>query len=894
MKKKLLLSTLTLLIIIVVVLISHDKQTEFEKKQKEYATYLANHSYSNRTSLTRKELEAIPKKDRPDLAFEQDFLKTIDPNTKMLHQERLVKALNYGVQMKKEATASKKVATAFNWESRGPKTVSGRVRAMMFDPNDENSKRVFSGGVSGGIWKNEDISDENSSWTIVYPEMSNFAISSIEYDPVQKTTFYIGTGEGWGNIGAVNGAGIWKSIDSGANWGNLSYTTDFEYVYDIIVRDEGGSKGVIYAAMRDANGGKGSGIFKSLDGGISWINVFSNQTRDLELASDNTIWAGGARGEVYNSSNGTSWNTSYTSSLNSLGRVELATAPSNTDVIYGLIASNNALGEVIKTTDGGANWVASGVSGSGITEPSDVSDSSIPIDDFTRGQAWYDLIAKVSPTNENELFVGGINVFKTLDAGASWFKISSWDAQRDNSVPFVHADIHGMEYRPNFDEILISTDGGIFYSNRASELPFSSLVARNLNFNVTQFYSGAIDPVNQNGFLGGAQDNGTNAFSETGISNTEELLGGDGGFSFIDQTAIDSERSLYSIASTQFNNYFLFDYASGSSRRISLITTGNASFINPADYDDENNILYSNNDDSTISRAKLRPDFENQGSGSIFLGVTDVVQVPSLQGVDVTHIRVSAYNKSLRKVLIGSAVGTLVQLNGADDSSIPRNTPNITAAISCVEIGASDDEILLTYSNYGVKSVWYTSDAGANWKDVEGNLPDIPVRWSLFNPLNRKEVVLATEAGIWMTNDVTATNVVWEPAASGMGSVRVDMLQYRASDNLVLAATHGRGMFTTNFTEATASIDEIVSIENKFFTVYPTISKGSFTIFAENYLGKAKMNIFDISGREVHKKNLDFSLNEKQKVSIHLNSGVYFINLVDENGKKSSKKFLVE
>ena len=889
MKRKLSLILVAIVVIIATVFTYNTKETAFEKNKNEYAAYLKNHPYTKRAPLSRKDLRAMPKKDRPDLAFEQDFLKTMDPSTRKLHQERLVAALKYGNKVKKEAFSTA-ARTTVNWASRGPKTVSGRVRAMMFDPTDADSKRVFAGGISGGIWKNDDVANEESSWSIVYPEMSNFAISALEYDPLQNSTFYAGTGEGWGNLGAVNGAGIWKSTDAGVNWENLIATIGFEFVYDMVVRDEGGAVGVLYAAVE---GRGGAGIFSSKDGGETWASVFSGQSRDLELAANNTIWVGGSRGQVYSSTDGITFNTSYTSSLGGLGRVELATAPSNTDVVYGLIASSNTLGEVIKTTDGGTTWASSSVATSGITEPSDVSDSTIPTDDFTRGQAWYDLIAKVSPTEENELFVGGINVFKTRDGGANWFKVSSWNLEIDNSVPFVHADIHGMAYKPNHDEILISTDGGIFYSDRASEVPFSDIEPRNLNFNVTQFYSGAIDPVNVNGFLGGAQDNGSVVFSEIGISNTTEILGGDGGFSFIDQTATDTERSIYYIASTQFNNYNLYDFKFGTARTIGLINNGNASFINPADYDDDNNTLYSYNGSNSISRAQLLPDFEEQGSGNNFAGVTDAIEVPVLQGIDVTHIRVSNYNKDNRKVFLGSAIGTLVQLNGIDGSSQARSTPEVTGAISSVDLGASDDEMVLTYSNYGVESVWYTADAGDNWTNVEGNLPDIPVRWSLFNPLNRKEVLLATEAGIWQTNDITAADVTWKPAASGMGSVRVDMLQYRASDNLVLAATHGRGMFTINFTSATASIDEVLTAEEAF-TVYPTVSKGNFTVFAKRSLGKANVHIFDISGRQVYNNSLDFSLNERQPVSLNVASGIYFVNLVDESGKKSSKKIVIE
>ncbi|MDB9732168.1 T9SS type A sorting domain-containing protein [Polaribacter sp.] len=895
MNKKVLFSTLAAMAIVVIILINDNKESEFEKQQNEYATYLEQHPYANRLPLTLEELKEIPKKDRPDLAFEQDFLKTMDPKTKQLPQDRLLKAINYGVEMKRAASARKGTETSINWESRGPKEVSGRVRAMMFDPNDTEGRTVFAGGVSGGIWKNENISDVNSEWSIVYPEMSNFAVSALTYDPVKNNVFYAGTGEGWGNVDAVNGAGIWKTTDAGVSWQNLSATSNYRYVYDMIVREEDGV-GIVYAAVR---GSDGQGIFRSTDEGVSWAKTNAPNARDLELASDNTIWVGGANGQVYSSADGTTWDVKYTSSLEQLGRVELAIAPSDPNFVYGLISSSNGLGEVIKTTNAGTSW-SSSENSSELTEPKDVTDNGIPDEDFTRGQAWYDLIAKVSPSDKNRLFIGGINVFSTRDGGENWVKISNWKGANSDEA-YIHADIHGMAFNPaNFQEILISTDGGIFYSDESESLPYfgtsASIKPRNLNLNVTQFYSGAIDPVLENGFLGGAQDNGTNVFSQPGISNTSELLGGDGAFSFIDQTAVNENRSLYYIASTQYNSYYLFDFSNSSSpRRISLSSTDNndASFINPADYDDENNILYSNNSGGSISRAKLNPDFEAQHSNSDFLGTIDNFDVTALQGVNVTHIRVSNYNKEERKIFLGSSVGTLIQLNGANDTSEGRNTPNVTGSISCIELGASDDEILLTYSNYGVKSVWYTADAGANWIDVEGNLPDMPVRWSLFNPLNRKEVLLATEAGIWKTNDVTATNVTWEPAANGMGSVRVDMLQYRASDNLVLAATHGRGMFTTNFTASSASVSEVIG-DVKVFTVYPTKSKGNFTVFAKSSLGKTKMNIYDISGRQVYTSSINFRDTEKQEVSINVASGIYFLNLVDENGRKSSNRIIIE
>ncbi|QMU63228.1 MAG: T9SS type A sorting domain-containing protein [Flavobacteriaceae bacterium] len=419
----------------------------------------------------------------------------------------------------------------------------------------------------------------------------------------------------------------------------------------------------------------------------------------------------------------------------------------------------------------------------------------------------------------------------------------------------------------------------------------TGIFPRNSHFNITQFYSAAIDPVNTNGFLGGTQDNGTQLFSQQGFGGTNEIWGGDGGFCFIDQTLDDGANGLYRIVSFTGNAYFLLDYTSGSPVWVRL-NSGSGSFINPADYDDVNNILYSYEAVGMITETRLNTDNNSQGSGNTFLGTTQNLSIPELTTA-TTYVRVSPYNETNRAVFFGTLGNQLIKRTSDGTVTNISNSNVISGAVSCLEIGASDDELLLTYSNYGVQSVWYSDNGGTTWQDKEGNLPDMPVRWALFNPLNRKEVLLATEVGMWRTLDITAGSVVWEPVATNMGNVRVDMLQYRESDNLVLAATHGRGMFTANFTAASASVDEVLA-DKKSFTIYPTISKGNFTLFAKNTLGKSKVGIYDISGKQVYTADIDFDSNSNQQISVNLTSGIYIINLTDENKKKSSRKMIIE
>ena len=106
------------------------------------------------------------------------------------------------------------------WVPRGPTNIAGRTNGIMFDPNDSSNKKVFAGGVSGGIFVNENIEDENSEWNMVQGVPRNLPISVLTYDPNNPTTFYAGTGEHYTGGDAL-GNGLWRSTDAGATWENI-------------------------------------------------------------------------------------------------------------------------------------------------------------------------------------------------------------------------------------------------------------------------------------------------------------------------------------------------------------------------------------------------------------------------------------------------------------------------------------------------------------------------------------------------------------------------------------------------------------------------------------------------------------------------------------------------
>ena len=107
------------------------------------------------------------------------------------------------------------------WVARGPVNIGGRTNGLMFDPNDSSNKKVFAGGVSGGIFVNDNIDDENSEWRMVSGVPRNLPISVLTYDPNNTNTFYAGTGEIYTGGDAI-GNGLWRSTDGGSSWENIS------------------------------------------------------------------------------------------------------------------------------------------------------------------------------------------------------------------------------------------------------------------------------------------------------------------------------------------------------------------------------------------------------------------------------------------------------------------------------------------------------------------------------------------------------------------------------------------------------------------------------------------------------------------------------------------------
>ena len=224
----------------------------------------------------------------PEAAIDQLMSMTMDPILGRRTPEALLKARDL---IKKGHYKNHKDFTLERWTERGPVNVGGRTRAIVIDQNDPTGNTVWAGSVGGGLWKTVNFLSEDITWSPINDFFQNIAISSIVQDPNNLSVMYFGTGEGWFNGDAIRGLGIWKTVDGGANWEQLSSSNNyvFAYIQKLAINTEGH----IYACTREG------GLQRSVDGGTSWTKIlgggigggFSNRAADIEVAANGDLYA---------------------------------------------------------------------------------------------------------------------------------------------------------------------------------------------------------------------------------------------------------------------------------------------------------------------------------------------------------------------------------------------------------------------------------------------------------------------------------------------------------------------------------------------------------------------------------------------------------------------------
>jgi photosystem II stability/assembly factor-like uncharacterized protein len=699
----------------------------------------------------------------------------------------------------------KKAAAAFNGlrlRLLGPAVTSGRVVGFAVHPHDRG--HYYVAAASGGVWK---TTNAGTTWTPVFDEQGSYSIGCVTLDPKNPNVVWVGTGENNSQRSVGYGDGVYRSDDGGRTWTNVGLKHS-EHIGKIVI--DARNSNVVYVAAQGPLWGPGGdrGLYKTTDGGKTWKNVLaiSENTGVTDLVMDprnpdiliaaayqrrRHVWTlinGGPESALHRSTDGGATWTKLKTGLptTELGRIGLAQAPSNPDVVYAIVESTEKKGGIFRSNDLGVTW-----------EKRNDFDS----------QAQYYAHLVVDPKNENRLYVMSVFLQVSDDGGRML---------RNLGERFKHVDNHEIWIDPKDPSYyLVGCDGGIYESfDRGANWKFQA------NLPITQFYDVTVD---SNGpfyhVYGGTQDNFTlggpaRTRSVHGITNADWFVtqGGDGFHSRVDP---NDPNTVYS--ESQYGGLVRFDRRTGEKVGIRPEPGKGEP---PLRWNWDSPLIISPHSPARLYFAANRV-FRSDDRGDSWQAVSgdltrrlDRDELPvmgKLWGPDAVakHLSTSFYGnitalaESAKQegLLYAGTDDGLIQV--ADDAKAWRRIdkfPGVPDRTYVARLLASlhdantvyaafDNHKNADFAPYLLKS----ADAGRTWTSLRGDLPaNGPVLAIAEDHVNPNLLFVGTEFGLYFTLN---GGQKWERLKGGFPTIAVrDLAIQRQTDDLVVG-TFGRGIY---------------------------------------------------------------------------------------------------
>ncbi|MGB4959087.1 MAG: hypothetical protein WBO36_06390, partial [Saprospiraceae bacterium] len=658
--------------------------------------------------------------------------------------------------------------------STGQPTGMGRINAIAFHPSDPNT--IYIGVPAGGIWK---TTNHGTSWIDLSANIPTLGVSSIIVDPTDPNIIYIGTGDRDG--GNAPGIGVYKSTNAGVTWNAVNNTMGNVVVGDLIMHPA--NNNILIAATN-------TGIYRTTNGGSTWtLTSIAGNFKDIQFKPGDPDIVYAVRittpSLFYRSSdNGNSW-TNITSGIptSSIGsRMVIGVSVGSPTTVYLVqIKSNNTFAGILRSTDSGVTFTKMTAS----PEPNILGyecDAS-----GTASQATYDLCINVDQSNANTLYVGGINTWKSTDAGVNWQISTVWAYTCSGTAATVHADHHTLERNPLNNRLYLGHDGGISYTanNGTSWIEITGPLP------ITQIYKIGGSASQSNLFIYGQQDNGTNVVNGSALHTVRD---GDGTESVIDYST---------------NNYCYNTYIRGEINRSSSGVNGTYSAVAKTG---------SFGIGSSEAGAWVTPYFLHKSNPSImFAGYENVFRCDNIKASPASSVAWTAISTSETttcSVLEQSPVN--VDILYVVRSSQVKRTNNANAIAASVvwtacalpggttptDIKAHPSDANIVYATAGNR-VYKSINQGALWTDISGNLPYLYINCMVIDKNASEGLYIGNETGVWYKN---ATMVDWVLFSHGLPPVDIRELEIyydgaNPTNNRISAATYGRGLWQSDLIE---------------------------------------------------------------------------------------------
>lgn len=771
-----------------------------------------------------------------------------------------------------------RAAQETDWEFVGPLNIRGRVTDVAISPINDN--HLYLTTAVGGVFRSY---DRGQNWEPIFDDIGVPSIGNIAIAPSNSQRIYIGTGEANGSAtsGAFLGNGIYRSDNNGDTWTNVGLQ-ESNHIGRIVVDPANPDR--VFAAATGILYGKNDerGIYRTTTGGTNWEQVLfvTDSTAAIDVIMNpihtDTLFAamwertrkpyqrdyGGVTSAIHRSTDGGDTWEVLTNGLpvsdEETGRIGLAISESDPNTVYARYTTNeitNVFDGVYKSTDSGNSWVL-------------ISDNTINNIDSSFG--WYFGNIRVHPENEDEVFVLGQQLYKTLNSGSDW-----------DFVGGMHVDHHAMEFsRTDSNFILAGNDGGAYISEDRGTTwtPF-------LNLPITQFYNIEVDFSNPENIFGGTQDNNSIRIAN-GNDNWFSVWGGDGFHANVDPT-----DNSFAYVESQFGN-------------LARSTDGGFNFtsaLNGIDSSDRKNW------NTPVILSPFNPEIVYYGSNRLYRSENRAVnwnaisddltdgQHPSGSLSFGTLTAIAASYTNANTIYTGSDDGNInVTFDGGVTwENISTGIPD--RYITSLAIHPEDDQtIYVTLSGFSnldyTPHVFKSTNGGQTWEDISSNLPSIPVNDIIIVPSDSEELLtIGTDMGVWYSENDGTT---WDILGNNLPTTIIRDLKYHEPTQELYAGTFGRSIYKANLSTLVLSVEEN-TIADTNTRIFPNPVVDQFTI-QHSLQGEGSIIIYTITGQKVKtifNGNLGATQNSVYSIN-NLSTGMYILKVADQH-KTVSKKLIV-
>lgn len=659
-----------------------------------------------------------------------------------------------------------------DWSFMGPSKVpangggAGRLNFLRFDPVDPNI--LWTGSPGGGLWKSIDAGASWKNWNT--DNLPVIGCSDILIDPTDTDILYLATGDG--NAGDTYSIGVLKSTDGGLTWVATGLGWDVSSqrrIRKLIMHPN--DPQIIHAATS-------AGIFRTINGGTNWVQVQAGDFYDLEYhPTDTQIVYGCSKGFFRSSNGGATWTQISTGlpTTNLSRRMAIAVTPASPNTVYVLAAnsSDNGYLGLYRSTDSGVSFGTRSESPNILGWSSNGDDSG--------GQGWYDLAVAASPTDANAVYVGGVNIWRSVNGGQTWGINGHWYGDQ---APYVHADIHDLIFKPGSgNTVYAATDGGVFRTTNNGQ----SWTDLSDGLEIAQLYRLGVSATDDNLVISGWQDNGTNRLND---GNWTRVVGGDGM-----ECIIDHKNAATMYGALYYGN--IRKSTNGGQNFFTIVESGDSDGVNSGGLWVTPYIMHPTENQTLLVGKNNLYRSKDGGANWETLG--------SIGGSGL--IRNIAYAPSSPNVIYVSRTNTLfVSTDGGNSfSNITNGLPNLTITYIAVS-SASPSVVYVTYSGYlAGNKVFVSYNGGQSWTNYSNGLPNLPVNCIVFEKGSTNAVYAGTDVGVYYRDGAKSS---WEPFSNGLPNVVVTELEIQYDVSKLRASTYGRGIWESTIYSGTPQAPE--------------------------------------------------------------------------------------